>query len=425
MSQKKGFTLIELLVVISIIAILVSLLFPAFVSVRNAARSAQCQSNLRQFGVIAIARASTTPDGRYVTGAFDGPRDGSVENWSWVADCVRNETLPGTMLCPANFNQGSEKLNDYLGEVTSLGGVRRTPPGRFSGLLRRVSEGTVPQDQLGVTTQKELLERGFNTNYASGWIAVRGRPVLALGQDGSRTVGDLKNWYSRSSGAGPTDPATQICQGPLTINQVDTGNITSASIPLHGDAARGDAGTGGVAAAGADGVLALTIPGFLIAGDPLCESFNDGPSITSNEQVRFIGAVSDGENTATRAELLNVDMAGSPAPFPVIGENTSIVGGTPASGRFFLQDTRDFFAHHGANGNILYVDGSVRVINDANGDGYFNPGFDVEGFSIAGNLTLMAEQVGYTSSACEVNPWEMYPGVFLDSAAPVKDFDQD
>lgn len=46
----RGFTLIELLVVIAIIAILVAILFPVFMRAREAARAAQCRSNLRQMG---------------------------------------------------------------------------------------------------------------------------------------------------------------------------------------------------------------------------------------------------------------------------------------------------------------------------------------------------------------------------------------
>ncbi len=49
--RRPGFTLIELLVVIAIIAVLIALLLPAVQAAREAARRAQCNNNLKQFGL--------------------------------------------------------------------------------------------------------------------------------------------------------------------------------------------------------------------------------------------------------------------------------------------------------------------------------------------------------------------------------------
>lgn len=49
--KAKGFTLIELLVVMAIIAILAAILFPVFAKVKEKAKQATCESNMRQIGI--------------------------------------------------------------------------------------------------------------------------------------------------------------------------------------------------------------------------------------------------------------------------------------------------------------------------------------------------------------------------------------
>ena len=63
-SPDKAFTLIELLVVIAIISILAAILFPVFQRVRENARRASCQSNMKQVA-LAMLRYVQDADERY------------------------------------------------------------------------------------------------------------------------------------------------------------------------------------------------------------------------------------------------------------------------------------------------------------------------------------------------------------------------
>lgn len=69
MKPRNAFTLIELLVVISIIALLIAILLPALSRAREAARRAQCSSNLHGL-IIAATAGAIDNDGKFLERKF-------------------------------------------------------------------------------------------------------------------------------------------------------------------------------------------------------------------------------------------------------------------------------------------------------------------------------------------------------------------
>ena len=101
--QKRGFTLIELLVVIAIIAILAAILFPVFQKVRENARRASCQSNLKQLSLAEIQYANDFDE--VYTGAyfFDNTGTGhsdAVRRVYWPQLLFPYTKSAGIYLCP-------------------------------------------------------------------------------------------------------------------------------------------------------------------------------------------------------------------------------------------------------------------------------------------------------------------------------------
>jgi prepilin-type N-terminal cleavage/methylation domain-containing protein/prepilin-type processing-associated H-X9-DG protein len=387
--RRPGFTLTELLVVIAIIGILMSLLFPAFLAVRNAARSTQCLNNLRQFGLAMHTHAGNHPRGQLCSGAFDPTRDGPIEIFSWVADCVRQNTLPSNLLCPSSPCVGDEQLNSLLAknpiEMTVTPADRRTG----SSLYLSQTWGTESDPDRTEWVRSNLVLKGFNTNYAASWHLVRGGPKNING----KTQGSLRNLAG--------------CIGPLTLHALDGARVPDSSVAILGCADKSDDGWNRL-------VTAIRPPASLrlSQGVLLSENFNDGPAMNIVSSKPSLPVKFAPVPNGTPIVWL------TPASFPIEGdivkEEHNYTGSTSIP--LVLQDTRDWRAWHGGSLNLLFADGSVRKVYDTNYDGYINPGFAIQPKPDT-SLT------GYADNRCEVNPWDLFPGAFLEQGVNRKAYE--
>jgi len=411
--RKQGaFTLVEMLVVIAIIGILVALLLPALSAAREAARATQCKANLRQFFVGLTTHADNDPQERYSTGDYDGRRNGTLDQFGWVADMVNGGIAePQSLLCPSNPSQGSEKLNDYLG-ITSIDPKEGGDPDKINtGGAVIVLAASSPAEAIADV----FLEKGYGTNYASTYFTVRTGPVLTSSQTGTdfKVFLDIDKTPVMTWSAPTThpsyvqksiDPVQNI--GPLSRAVVEASPHTEDTIPLMGDANVGDV---------KEAFLKETIPGFLSGGDRLVESFSDGPYL-AHDSVTFKSLEKSGSELSNEWLVLQTsDITAK----PVVWSTNVFQQEAPPQGQALpeitngtaLQDYRDLGPVHRGNANILFADGSVRSYKDQNGDGFLNPGFKI------GSALTPDQQatIGYVGDLIELPREEVFSGVFLKS----------
>ncbi|MEZ6094182.1 MAG: DUF1559 domain-containing protein [Pirellulaceae bacterium] len=280
---------------------------------------------------------------------------------------------------PVKRLPNKRKISSYLGASSSSS--KGPEARRGAGLY-----GTTNCDE-GSEVASLLFNKGYNTNYATGWFLVRSQPLLVTGASTATsdavTVGSLKEWFS-----GDAPNVIQHTAGPMRVSTLDAGTIPPSAIAFIGCGSRGD-----TAAGSGDGALNASIPApyNIPAGAPCAESFNDGPSISDLTADKVVTAPTGTTRGAMETHtLLTVGQSGLDTEY--------------------RQDTRDMYAWHAKTLNVLFADGSVRTFEDNNGDGYINPGFAVNNGSATPELT------GYTSTEVEVNGFDWYTGTFLDSA---------
>lgn len=335
---RNAFTLVELLVVIAVIGILVGLLLPAVNLARSAARSAQCQSNLRQMGV-GFHSYATTSGGKLCSGNFDWEQDGAITDVGWVADLVNEGIAVGEMRCPTNLAQVSLAIHQALQRDLSVPSPcidprgnpgKRLPDGTtYLGPCRLMVENAaafgVGSEARRELVEQTIIEKGYNTNYGASWFLVRGdfRIDKATG-----------NPVLKKSGCGDSLYGQNATTGPLRQKDIDSSRLSSSAIPLLGDVRPTD--------------------------------------LTLFEKVGQFEA----------GEFIARNMFGGPSAFEVDG--TIVRNPKPNTSSWFafwnnqtLQDYRALDPLHRGRCNVLMADGSVRAISDKNKDGFINNGFPV------------------------------------------------
>ena len=146
--SRSGFTLIELLVVIAIIAILIGLLLPAVQAAREAARRAQCVSNLKQVGLaLAIYEGSqrVLPPGYVSNFKADGTDIGP--GWGWAA-MIMPQLEQAPIFAALNFSLAVES------------------PANLSARLPIVSVFLCPSDQVGASWTAWMRDASGNRTQA-------------------------------------------------------------------------------------------------------------------------------------------------------------------------------------------------------------------------------------------------------------------
>lgn len=244
-NTRNGFTLIELLVVIAIIAILAAILFPVFQNVRENARRASCQSNLKQLG-LAFTQYSQDSDEALPMGISAG-RDNLGAGDGWAGRIYPFVRSAGVFVCPddalspvhngaATLSPISYAYNMNLSGKTNYGiagALSRLNAPAKTVILCEVTAARYPGDAQAVadlSTPDEAGDQGTGVGdclvgspTSDGQLAVVFMPLVSVGN--SCTLPLATGFLGGSAGF----RAANLTTGPTGNYLAPTGRHTQAS----------------------------------------------------------------------------------------------------------------------------------------------------------------------------------------------------